>query len=106
MAIPAVMFWTLWTVFVFLVVFNFMPAVIGYVTGHPDRHMLALLNIVSLFSFVLWIALFTWARTRRRDHPIIARYLGTPADYRRSQLAALTVVAATFGTLAWSFAIA
>lgn len=68
--------------------------------------MLALLNVVSLFSFMLWLALLAWARTGRRDHPVIARYLGTPVDYRRAQFAALAIVAATFGTFAWSFAVA
>ncbi len=40
-------------IFIFLCVFNFLPACVAYVNRHPDRHLLAALNVVSLFSFAL-----------------------------------------------------
>jgi hypothetical protein len=70
-------------IFLFLCVFNFLPAVLAYVDRHPDRHLLAALNILSLFSFALWIALMAWARAGHSNHPMIRRFVGSPRDRRR-----------------------
>jgi hypothetical protein len=70
-------------IFLFLCVFNFLPAALAYVDRHPDRHLLAALNILSLFSFALWIALMAWARAGHSDHPLIRRFVGAPQDRRR-----------------------
>jgi hypothetical protein len=70
-------------VFVALCVFNFLPAALAYVDRHPDRHLLAALNVLSLFSFALWIGLLAWARAGHSDHPIIRRFVGSPKDRRR-----------------------
>jgi hypothetical protein len=70
-------------VFLFLCVFNFLPAALAYVDRHPDRHLLAALNVLSLFSFALWIALLGWARAGHSDHPMIRRFVGSPHDRRR-----------------------
>lgn len=70
-------------VFVALCVFNFLPAALAYVDRHPDRHLLAALNVLSLFSFALWIGLLAWARAGHSDHPMIRRFVGSPRDRRR-----------------------
>ncbi len=69
-------FWTLWTVFVFLVVFNFLPAVIAQVDRHPERDTIAMLSVISLFSFALWLALMYWTVRGTRDDAVINRFLG------------------------------
>jgi uncharacterized membrane protein len=89
MVASATAVWLIWSGFVFLCVFNFLPAAIAYVNGHPDKHLLAVLNVVSLFSFALWIALMAWAATGSNDHPMIQRFVGTPQ--RRKRLVASVV---------------
>jgi hypothetical protein len=69
-------FWTLWTVFVFLVVFNFLPAVIAQVDRHPERDTIATLSEISLFSFAPWLALMVWTVRGTRDDDVINRFLG------------------------------
>jgi hypothetical protein len=68
-------FWTLWTVFVFLVVFNFLPAVIAQVDRHPERDTIAMLSLISLFSFALWLALMVWTVRDTRDDDVINCFL-------------------------------
>lgn len=81
-------------IFLFLCVFNFLPAALAYVDRHPDRHLLAALNILSLFSFALWIALMAWARAGHSDHPMIRRFVGSPADRRRLMASVLVLMLA------------
>lgn len=69
-------FWVLWWIFVFLVVFNFLPTVIAYAQMHPRRSRLAALNVVSLFSFALWVVLMAWAIGGRKDDSRVAMFLG------------------------------
>ncbi|MEI6485726.1 MAG: superinfection immunity protein [Sphingomonadales bacterium] len=88
-----------WT-FMFLVVFNFLPACVAYVNGHPDRHLLAVLNIVSLFSFALWIALMAWAASGTSSHPVVMRFVGSPQQRRRLVASVLTLVVAGVATTA------
>ncbi len=73
-------FWVLWWGFVFLVVFNFLPTAIAYAQGHPRRNRLAALNIVSLFSFALWLVLMAWAIGGRSDDSRVAMFLAKPAN--------------------------
>lgn len=68
----------LWAIFVFLVVFNFLPSCIAFVSHHPERKLLALLNVISLFSFALWIALMVWAVGGQRNDSVIGRFMGNP----------------------------
>lgn len=91
-------FWTLWTIFVFLVVFNFLPSVIAFVDRHPERRMLAMLNVVSLFSFALWIALIVWAVGGKRDDSVINRFVANPRNRRLVQLGVAGFVAFSFGS--------
>jgi len=99
MAIDPQTIWWIWTGFVFLFVFNFMPACVAYVSSHPDRHLLAALNVVSLFSFALWIGLMAWAATGRSDHPMIQKFVGNP--HQRGRLFA-TVGGLLFAGVAMS----
>lgn len=91
-------FWLLWTIFVFLVVFNFLPACVAYVSRHPDRRRLALLNILSLFSFALWVALMVWAVGGKRDDGIINRFMGDARNRRWVTLGAAGIAAFSFGS--------
>lgn len=93
--------WLIISGFVFLCVFNFLPAAVAYVNGHPDKHLLAVLNVVSLFSFALWIALMAWAATGSNDHPMIQRFVGTPQKRKRLVASVAALVAVGFaGTAA------
>lgn len=93
-------------IFVFLVVFNFLPACIAYVNRHPDRHLLAALNVVSLFSFALWIALMAWSVSGNSNHPLIQRFVGSPQRRRRLVASVSALVLAGFATTAVTFNLA
>jgi hypothetical protein len=90
-------FWVLWTVFVFLVVFNFLPSAIALVDRHPERRMIAMLNVVSLFSFALWLALIVWAIGGKRDDSVINRFVANPQNRRLVHLGVAGFVAFSFG---------
>ena len=93
-------------IFVFLCVFNFLPACVAYVNRHPDRHLLAALNVVSLFSFALWIALMAWAASGSSCHPMIQRFVGSPQRRRRLIASVSALVLAGFATTAFSLNLA
>lgn len=93
-------------VFIFLCVFNFLPACVAYVNRHPDRHLLAALNVVSLFSFALWIALMAWAASGTSSHPLIQRFVGSPQRRRRLIASVSALVLAGFATTAFSLNLA
>ena len=92
--------------FIFLCVFNFLPACVAYVNRHPDRHLLAALNVVSLFSFALWIALMAWAASGTSSHPMIQRFVGSPQRRRRLIASVSALVLAGFATTAFSLNLA
>lgn len=94
------------SIFIFLCVFNFLPACVAYVNGHPDRHLLAALNVVSLFSFALWIALMAWAASGTSSHPMIQRFVGSPQRRRRLIASVSALVLAGFATTAFSLNLA
>ncbi len=99
-------FWVLWSVFVFLVVFNFLPSAIAFVDRHPQRRMLAMLNVVSLFSFALWIALIVWAIGGKRDDSVINRFIGNRRNLRMVQVGVVGLIAFSVGSTLWGFGIA
>ncbi|MFZ4688269.1 MAG: superinfection immunity protein [Polymorphobacter sp.] len=99
-------FWILWTVFVFLVVFNFLPAVIAYVDRHPERRTLAMLNVASLFSFALWIALMVWATRGKRDDSVINRFMNSGRNRKFVQLTLAGIMAFSFGSTLGTLGIA
>ena len=92
--------------FIFLCVFNFLPMCIAYVNRHPDRHLLAALNVISLFSFALWIALMAWAISGTSSHPVIQRFVGSPQSRRRLLASVSALVVAGFATTALSINLA
>jgi hypothetical protein len=91
-------------IFVFLCVFNFLPTAVAYVDRHPDRHLLATLNVISLFSFALWVALMGWAVAGHSNHPIIQRFVGSPRNRRRLVASAFALVMAGSAGTAWALA--
>ena len=91
-------FWWLWTVFVFLAVFNFLPAVIAQVDRHPERGTIAMLSVISLFSFALWVALMVWAVRGTRDDDVINRFLGKGYNRQIVQFGVAGVLAFGMGS--------
>ncbi len=89
----------LWTIFVFLVVFNFLPACVAMVSRHPQRGLIALLNIVSLFSFALWIALMVWAAGGERNDTIIGRFINDPRYREGLKLGVASLAAFSMGAI-------
>lgn len=59
---------------------NFLPTAIAFARRHPDRALLARLNILSLLSFLLWMALMTWAIGSARNDAVINRFVHNPAQ--------------------------
>ena len=96
--ITPMQFWILWDIFVFLILMNFVPTCIAYVSQHPDRHLLASLNIVSLFSFVLWLALLAWSMGGKRADSRMARFLADPQRRRLFIGGVLTFTLVSFGS--------
>lgn len=91
-------FWVVWGIFVFLVVFNFLPAVIAVVDRHPERGTIALLSVVSLFSFALWLALMYWVVRGTRDDELINRFLGNGYNRRFVQFGVAALLAFGVGS--------
>lgn len=60
-------------------VLNFLPSMVAYARRHPDRKLLARLNILSLLSFLLWLALLGWAVGGTRNDALINRYVHNKA---------------------------
>ena len=89
-------FWILWWIFVFLVVFNFVPTVIAVIQRHPERRLIAGLNIVSLFSFALWLGLMAWVLGGKRDDSAINRFVSNRQNRR-------LVIASTIGMVMLGF---
>ena len=86
------------SIFIFLVVFNFFPASLAYVSQHPERHRLAALNILSLFSFALWLVLMAWAVGGKRDDSAINRFMADAGKRRLVMFGAVAVAAFSFGS--------
>lgn len=99
-------FWILWSIFVFLVVFNFLPTCVAFVSRHPERWLLAWLNIVSLFSFILWIALMVWAAGGKRDDSVINRFVGNRQNRRFLAMGTVGLVAFGVGSTLYGFNLA
>lgn len=89
-------------IFIFLCVFNFLPAAVAYVDRHPDRHLLAALNVLALFSFALWVALMAWARAGNSEHALVRRFVGSPQDRRRLFASVFALLLAGSAGTAWA----
>jgi hypothetical protein len=53
----------------------FLPTAIAYWRHHPDRALLAKLNIVAILSMLLWLALLVWAAGGTRNDAVINRFV-------------------------------
>nr|WP_310523354.1 superinfection immunity protein [Polymorphobacter sp.] len=84
--------------------FNFVPAMIAYARHHPERALLARLNILSLLSFLLWFALLVWAVGGKRDDGIINRFVGNAEN--RGWLIGLVVLLVGIGVGTTAYALA
>lgn len=59
---------------------NFLPSAIAYARRHPDRALLARINILSILSFLLWLALMAWALGGTRNDAVINRFVHNKAQ--------------------------
>ena len=59
---------------------NFLPSAIAYGRRHPDRALLARINILSILSFLLWLALMVWALGGTRNDAVINRFVHNKAQ--------------------------
>lgn len=82
---------------------NFLPTMLAFARRHPERRLIGQINILSLFSFLLWFALFAWAAGGARDDSVIARFVGQPGQ--RQRLVALVVVLVGAGVATTAYAL-
>ncbi|OYQ27700.1 hypothetical protein CHU93_10590 [Sandarakinorhabdus cyanobacteriorum] len=61
-------------------VLNFLPTAIAYARRHPERALLARINILSILSFLLWLALMAWAVGGARNDAVINRFVHNKAQ--------------------------
>ncbi len=88
-----------------VLVFNFVPTLIAYATRHPERRLLASLNVASLLSLLLWLALLAWAVGGKRDDSVIGRFAGDPANRRRLLIGAATLIGLGVASTAYALAL-
>jgi riboflavin transporter FmnP len=82
---------------------NFIPTIIAYARRHPERRLIGQLNILSILSFLLWVALIAWAAGGARDDSVIAKFVGAPGQ--RQKLVALVVVLVGAGVASTAYAL-
>jgi hypothetical protein len=82
---------------------NFIPTMIAYARQHPERRLIGQLNVLSIFSFLLWMALIAWAAGGARDDSVIAKFVGEPG--RRQKLVGLVVVLVGLGLASTAYAL-
>ncbi|WP_156457634.1 hypothetical protein [Altererythrobacter sp. Root672] len=51
------------------------PPLIALVRKHPERKLIYKLTPLTIFSFILWVALIVWAASDKRDDAVISRYV-------------------------------
>ncbi len=59
---------------------NFLPTAIAFARRHPERALLARINILSILSFLLWLALMAWAVGGARNDAVINRFVNNRAQ--------------------------
>jgi hypothetical protein len=84
-------------------VMNFIPTMIAYARQHPERRLIGQLNILSILSMLLWLALIAWAAGGARDDSVIAKFVGDPG--RRQKLVGLVVVLVGAGVATTAYAL-
>lgn len=85
-----------------VLLFNFLPTMIAYARRHPERRLLATLNVASLLSFLLWFALLVWAMGGKRNDGVIAHFVGSPGNRRRLGVAVAALVGIGVATTAYA----
>jgi amino acid transporter len=63
-------------------VFGFVPTIIALARNHPERRLLAQLNVLGLVSTLLWVALLVWAIGGKRDDSVIGRFVADAGNRR------------------------
>ncbi len=63
-------------------VFGFLPTIIAMARNHPERRLLAQLNVLGLVSTLLWAALLVWAIGGKRDDSVIGRFVADAGNRR------------------------
>ena len=84
-------------------VFNLVPTIIAFARTHPERRLIAGLNPLSLFSFLLWFALLAWAIGGQRNDSVIGRFVGDKDN--RGRLFALVAVLVGIGVSTTAYAL-
>jgi hypothetical protein len=84
-------------------IFNFLPSMIAFARRHPERRLIGKLNILSLFSFLLWFALLVWAVGGQRDDSVINRFVGNAEN--RGRLIAIVVGLVGIGVATTAYAL-
>ncbi len=98
-------FFILWWIFVALVMLNFVPTCVALVRNHPKRGKLAALNLVSLFSFALWLVLMAWAISGGREDSRVAMFLANEGNQRMLGISIGGMFALSFGSTLMSLGI-
>lgn len=85
------------------VIINFIPTIIAFARQHPERRLIGQLNILSILSFLLWLALMAWVVGGKRDDSVISKFVGQPGQ--RQKLVALVVVLVGAGVATTAYAL-
>lgn len=86
-----------------VLVLNFIPAIIAHARNHPEKRLIGRLNILSLFSFALWLALILWVFGGARDDSVINRFVGNTEN--RGRLIAMVVALFGLGIATTAYAL-
>ena len=84
-------------------IFNFLPSLIAFARSHPEKRLIGKLNILSLFSFLLWFALLVWAVGGQRDDSVINRFVANTEN--RGRLIAIVVGLVGLGIATTAYAL-
>ncbi len=82
---------------------NFIPTMLAFVRQHPERRLIAPLNVLSILSFLLWLALMAWVVGGKRDDSVIGKFVGQPGQ--RQKLFALVAVLVGAGVASTAYAL-
>jgi hypothetical protein len=83
-------------------IFNFLPSMIAFARSHPEKRLIGKLNILSLLSFLLWLALLVWAIGGKRDDSVINRFVGNAENRGRMIAIVVGLVGIGIGTTAYA----
>lgn len=83
-------------------IFNFLPCMIAFARSHPERRLIGKLNILSLFSFLLWFALLVWAVGGKRDDSVINRFVANTENRGRLITIVIGLVSIGIATTAYA----